>query len=816
MVDVEEEVAAAPAPENCRLHYLDLVRFEPAGEGDEQKKHGDRGLVVYSDPEKMLMCIDGAVVDKEGSVLVVLDRSSLYPGMHVASASEPDGQIGVVAADLVEHKVDAAPSPGAQVEKKENPYKNQLRKFFFKKDMRTPRWGGRVRAVEKTMVVSVTSTTADVLWQDGTLRRGVPSLDLVPFAVVNAHEFLPGQHVVVDTMAAEPTDGSAATARRVGVVRSVDPKDQTVSVSWLEPRGARREETVGSAYDLRKYSQHDVFYGDVVVRLLPQPLKPAGAGEEAPPDAADLSWVGRVVDVRHGHVQVQWGDGETSTALHHEVRAVDMRTFLELEYEVGPWLADERHRAAARAQPPPAAAANNNAANNVAAANNNAANNVAAGNTGGPSGGANIPAPSPTLTGRVGAAVQWVIEVASQLLIQGRSYLLSGSSSSSSSEALVNGSSSSSSSSAAAATSNEARGNAEAAAPSGPAAGGDVNVEHGNGVATEAATTTAAAVASSDVSGGDAADDSAAKGKTKMDAGEDEPLGFAHFDVVQSPPDHHYLDSKREDTAQKSKWVKRVQKEWQILGDDNLPGTIYVRAFEDRMDLLRAAMVSAAGTPYHDGLFLFDLHLPPSYPAAPPQVYYHSFGLRVNPNLYPSGTICLSLLNTFDGDGTEAWQPATSTLLQVLVSVQGLVLTADPYYNEAGYDAYVGTPEGRRNAFSYAENSCLLTLRTALHLLRRPPRGFEDLVRGHFRRRGRHVLAACESYLRGARVAGDAERTCSVGFRLALGNVVPMLVEAFMEIGAEGCDRFVGELGHCPAPEALTTHDDAASSRTTD
>ena len=49
------------------------------------------------------------------------------------------------------------------------------------------------------------------------------------------------------------------------------------------------------------------------------------------------------------------------------------------------------------------------------------------------------------------------------------------------------------------------------------------------------------------------------------------------------------------------------------------------------MDLLRAAMVGAAGTPYQDGLFFFDLQLPPSYPAAPPQVCYRSFGLCVNP-----------------------------------------------------------------------------------------------------------------------------------------------------------------------------------------
>lgn len=36
------------------------------------------------------------------------------------------------------------------------------------------------------------------------------------------------------------------------------------------------------------------------------------------------------------------------------------------------------------------------------------------------------------------------------------------------------------------------------------------------------------------------------------------------------------------------------------------------------MDLLQAAIVGAPGTPYHDGLFFFDIFLPPEYPQEPP------------------------------------------------------------------------------------------------------------------------------------------------------------------------------------------------------
>lgn len=49
-----------------------------------------------------------------------------------------------------------------------------------------------------------------------------------------------------------------------------------------------------------------------------------------------------------------------------------------------------------------------------------------------------------------------------------------------------------------------------------------------------------------------------------------------------------------------------------------------MRVYEDRMDLLRAVIVGAYGTPYQDGLFFFDFHLPPEYPDVPPVRNAHS------------------------------------------------------------------------------------------------------------------------------------------------------------------------------------------------
>ena len=103
-------------------------------------------------------------------------------------------------------------------------------------------------------------------------------------------------------------------------------------------------------------------------------------------------------------------------------------------------------------------------------------------------------------------------------------------------------------------------------------------------------------------------------------------------------------------------------------------------------------------------------------------VHYNSGGLRLNPNLYESGKICLSLLNTWTGAGSEVWSPGTSTILQVLLSLQALVLNEKPYFNEAGYDQQIGRAEGEKNSVSYNENAFLVTAKSMLYLLRKPPR----------------------------------------------------------------------------------------------
>lgn len=154
--------------------------------------------------------------------------------------------------------------------------------------------------------------------------------------------------------------------------------------------------------------------------------------------------------------------------------------------------------------------------------------------------------------------------------------------------------------------------------------------------------------------------------------------------------------------------MRRIVQEHNILRD-SLPPGIFVRTWESRLDLLRVLMIGPNDTPYEYAPFVIDFHLPSTYPHVPPNAYFHSWtndNGPVNPNLYEDGKICLSLLGTWHSDErNESWSPGKSTLLQVLVSLMGLVLVKEPYYNEAGYDVHRSAPETKLASALYTERA---------------------------------------------------------------------------------------------------------------
>jgi ubiquitin-protein ligase len=114
----------------------------------------------------------------------------------------------------------------------------------------------------------------------------------------------------------------------------------------------------------------------------------------------------------------------------------------------------------------------------------------------------------------------------------------------------------------------------------------------------------------------------------------------------------------------------------------------------DETDILkgRALIIGPADTPYADGFYFFTFKFPANYPHAPPKVEFcTSDGVtRFNPNLYRTGKVCLSILNTWKGEQWSGCQTISSVLLALCT-----VLNDEPLLNEPGitkthrdYEAY--------------------------------------------------------------------------------------------------------------------------------
>lgn len=223
------------------------------------------------------------------------------------------------------------------------------------------------------------------------------------------------------------------------------------------------------------------------------------------------------------------------------------------------------------------------------------------------------------------------------------------------------------------------------------------------------------------------------------------------FAILECAPTSHAFHSNPLTTQPGAAFFKRLQKEMKVL-QTSLPDTILVRAYEDRSDLLRVLMIGSEGTPYENAPFLLDLQLKADFPNSPPVAHFHSWTYghgRVSPNLYEDGKVCLSILGTWSGVAEENWTPSKSSLLQVLVSIQALVLVREPYFTEPAYEKLKGKEESKLASRMYNEKAYILSRGFVKKVLESRPAGFEDEVELFYLRSGklRNVVESAERLL---------------------------------------------------------------------
>jgi len=252
------------------------------------------------------------------------------------------------------------------------------------------------------------------------------------------------------------------------------------------------------------------------------------------------------------------------------------------------------------------------------------------------------------------------------------------------------------------------------------------------------------------------------------------------LDVLDGPFDSHHFGSD-EGLRPTKGLLRRVQEEWRTLSGSLPEDGLRVKVTLTNIQLMKVLIAGASHTPYAHAIFAFDVLLPNDFPEAPPKMHFHSYGLRLNPNLsHKDGSICLSLLNTWPSPyRQEMWSPGCS-LLQVLLSLQSLVLCAEPYYNEGAYDRHAGAD---RHSRGYNELVLLTKVEYLVAMAQRPPADWATEVPEYLRHSIPLALEALEAYGPAGEEEVPSER-CDAeglfppptsGFRASLRRVLPHL-----------------------------------------
>ncbi|KAF9618492.1 hypothetical protein IFM89_001893 [Coptis chinensis] len=545
-------------------------------------------------------------------------------------------------------------------------HRKKLRKVSLRRDKKARK---KDENFERALLIINTRTTVNVVWQDGKRQLGLVSTTLIPIENPGDQEFVAEQYVVEKST---EDDDDTRAVRRVGVVKSVNAKERTACVRWLkqvsrpeDPREFDKEEVV-SVYELERHPDYDYCFGDVVVRLTPVSISAHKDGAvvlvdetNKQEDSSEPQWernpqcekfddASNTLNVGPQAIYVVGrDDDEESLGSGSEIGdddAASWETFNEDEFN-----------AVVNAEEEASSQNSNSVITGEETTPDSEEINVSH----------NGPLSFPL------AALGFVTRLATGFLSLRRKQI----------DPLISDYSSG----------NESQS---------PGSVGSIDALERRESHVEPTSWESSAVDSNsaEVCRGDEEQELETSSRARSDeldshymmqSSGSNSCTFKHFDTAKDPLDHFYLGANIQNNSGR-KWLKKVQQDWTIL-QKNLPDSIYVRVYEDRMDLLRAVIVGAYGTPYQDGLFVFDFHLPPEYPQVPPD--------------------------------------------------------------------------------------------------------FEELIKDHFRRRGYYILNACDAYMKGYLIGSltkDASlsdkstaKSTSVGFKLMLAKIMPKLITALSDVGAD-------------------------------
>lgn len=148
-----------------------------------------------------------------------------------------------------------------------------------------------------------------------------------------------------------------------------------------------------------------------------------------------------------------------------------------------------------------------------------------------------------------------------------------------------------------------------------------------------------------------------------------------------------------------------------IERNNQIANGIYIIYDESDIFIWYALVIGPVDSVYEGGLFLFKIIFTETYPHSPPNIEFISpkycgfVNMRIHPNLYACGKVCLSLINTW---GAKEWSSCYSNVT-IFKTIQS-ILDDNPRMHEPPYN------KNCKDREAYAIIARYLSLATISHI----------------------------------------------------------------------------------------------------
>jgi ubiquitin-protein ligase len=190
---------------------------------------------------------------------------------------------------------------------------------------------------------------------------------------------------------------------------------------------------------------------------------------------------------------------------------------------------------------------------------------------------------------------------------------------------------------------------------------------------------------------------------------------------------------------------------------------------------MRVLLIGSNDTPYENGCFLFDIYIPPEYKIKPPTIRLinNPSSVLLNYNIYGDGQVCISLLESYRGekiDDSEKWDPKTSSIEQIMISIQSSIFNDKPHFNEQGHYTLFATDEGKKRSDNANISYTLITMKfMILQTLNDIEMGkyqdFKEVIIDHYRLVKDRIINTCDKW---CIKSGNSNEHCEIYDKIKL------------------------------------------------